>query len=196
MKNKMDTKRALIDAAKALMLERGDFTVKDISALAFTNIAAINYHFGDKGRLVSEALGEIIEEFQAELLDAFDRDFESDQDALETVLNVLPEVYSHYRGAVKYILFADDPVLESGMADKFFFDSSFAGKFISRMPSADIVADPKELFYKYAISISAFLFPLLLEGMNTSAGYMLSLTALKNEDNRRAFIKTIMMLYK
>lgn len=196
MKKRTDTKRALIDATKELMLRKGTFTVKDISSHAFTNVAAINYHFGDKSKLIRDAMVEIIEEFKERLLDSFDREFETDQDALETVLNLLPELYSQYRGAIKYILFADDPELESGMADKFFFDTSFAGKFISRMPSGEANAEPKELFYKYAISIAAFLFPLLLEGMGTSAGDMLSLTALKDEENRRAFIKTIMLLYK
>lgn len=196
MKNRTDTKRLLIDAAKKLLKEKGFFTVKDISEATFTNIAAINYHFSDKNSLIREALNELVEEFKVKLLETFDRDFENDREAIETVLNILPEFYGQYRGAIKYILFADDPELEQGLADRFFFDSSFANTFICRIPSKEERADPRSLFYKYAISISAFLFPLLLEDRSSSADNMLSLTALKDKDNRDAFINTIMLLYK
>lgn len=196
MKNRTDTKRLLIDAAKRLLKEKGFFTVKDISEATFTNIASINYHFSDKNSLIREALNELVEEFKVKLLETFDRDFETDREAIETVLNVLPEFYSQYRGAIKYMLIAEDPELEQGLADKFFFDPSFANTFICRIPSDGTEADPRILFYKYAISISAFLFPLLLEGRSSSTDNMLSLTALKDKDNRDAFINTIMLLYK
>lgn len=196
MKNRADTKRVLIDAAKTLLKEQGFFTIKDISEATFTNIAAINYHFGDKNNLIREALNELIDEFKGRLLETFDREFDNDREAIETVLNLLPEFYGQYKGAIKYILIADDPDLEQGLADRFFFDSAFADSFIRRMPSEDETKDIRVLFYKYAISISAFLFPMLLEGRSSSANNMLSLTALKDRENRDAFIKTIMLLYK
>ena len=148
MKNRADTKRLLIDAAKKLLKEKGFFTVKDISEATFTNIAAINYHFSDKNSLIRTALGELVEEFKEKLLKIFDREFDTDREAIETVLNVLPEFYGQYKGAIKYILIADDPELEQGLVDSFFFDPSFAGGFIQRMPSDGGADDIRVSFYR------------------------------------------------
>jgi AcrR family transcriptional regulator len=50
-----DTRERLLDAAGALFAEHGfrDATIQEISRRAGANIAAVNYHFGDKERLYS-----------------------------------------------------------------------------------------------------------------------------------------------
>lgn len=53
-----DTKRDIILAASSCFANRGykDTTIRSIAAKAGVNIAAINYHFGDKERLYLEVL--------------------------------------------------------------------------------------------------------------------------------------------
>lgn len=53
-----ETRSRLLDAAGEVFSERGfrDATVRDICARAGANVAAINYHFGDKERLYLEVL--------------------------------------------------------------------------------------------------------------------------------------------
>ncbi|MEM7246722.1 MAG: CerR family C-terminal domain-containing protein [Acidobacteriota bacterium] len=53
-----DTKDRLIDAALALFAERGfgQVTIQDIAKRAGANIAAVNYHFGDKARFHAEVI--------------------------------------------------------------------------------------------------------------------------------------------
>ena len=53
-----DTRSRLLDAAGELFAERGfDATnVRDITSLAKTNVAAVNYHFGSKEELYIEAV--------------------------------------------------------------------------------------------------------------------------------------------
>ena len=55
-----DTKSRLLDAAGRIFADKGfdSATIRDISQLASANIAAINYHFGDKQRLYIEAVRE------------------------------------------------------------------------------------------------------------------------------------------
>lgn len=196
MKNRAETKRTLIDATKELLCESESFTVKEISERAFTNVAAINYHFGDKNSLIRVALYELLGEFKHMLLETFDRPFADDKEALETVLQFLLEIYGRYQGAIKYILLAQDPVAESKMVEQFFFDSEFTSAFLRRLSETTGEQDPHMLFYKYSISISAFLFSLLIEGKGSSADDMISLTALQKEENKKAFISTLMLLYK
>jgi AcrR family transcriptional regulator len=53
-----DTRKRLLDAAGELFAERGfaATNVRDITASAGTNIAAVNYHFGNKEHLYIEAV--------------------------------------------------------------------------------------------------------------------------------------------
>ena len=59
-----DTRTRLLDAAMALFAERGfeQTTVATISMQAEANVAAVNYHFGDKQSLYREALRAAYEE--------------------------------------------------------------------------------------------------------------------------------------
>ncbi len=56
-------KHALLNAAKALMEESGQperITSRQIAARAGVNVAMINYYFGSKDALLSQAVGEIL----------------------------------------------------------------------------------------------------------------------------------------
>jgi AcrR family transcriptional regulator len=58
MKTGRDTKTALLQAAKRLLVERGyaGATVRELAAAAGTNIAAVNYHFGSRQKLLNQAV--------------------------------------------------------------------------------------------------------------------------------------------
>ena len=64
-----ETRQLLLDAAGAVFAEHGyrDTTVREICQRAGTNIAAVNYHFGDKEHLYLEVLryshGKALEKF-------------------------------------------------------------------------------------------------------------------------------------
>lgn len=60
-----DTRRRLLDAARDVFAESGyyDATVRDICTRAGVNVAAINYHFGDKLELYTEVLRQSIPSF-------------------------------------------------------------------------------------------------------------------------------------
>jgi AcrR family transcriptional regulator len=52
------TKTALLEAAKQLIRERGyaGTSVRDLTAASGTNLAAVNYHFGSREKLLTQAL--------------------------------------------------------------------------------------------------------------------------------------------
>ncbi len=62
-----ETRRALLAAAGAVFAERGfrEATVRDICDRAGANVAAVNYHFGDKERLYLEVLRQAMAEMNA-----------------------------------------------------------------------------------------------------------------------------------
>jgi AcrR family transcriptional regulator len=53
-----DTKTALLGAAQQLIVERGyaGATVRELASAAGTNVAAINYHFGSREKLLNQAV--------------------------------------------------------------------------------------------------------------------------------------------
>lgn len=60
---KVDTRDRLLDAAEQLVAQQGytNTSMREITARAEANIAAVNYHFGSKEKLVSEMLSRRIE---------------------------------------------------------------------------------------------------------------------------------------
>lgn len=60
--SEQSTRRRLIDAAGQLFAQKGfkETTVRDICDLADANVAAVNYHFGDKEKLYQEVVKYII----------------------------------------------------------------------------------------------------------------------------------------
>ncbi|MFC6013614.1 TetR/AcrR family transcriptional regulator [Nocardia lasii] len=68
----MGTREDLLDAAKQCLAERGyaRTTVRDIVAASGTNLAAINYHFGTRDKLLQQAMLESSAEAVNEILEA------------------------------------------------------------------------------------------------------------------------------
>ena len=65
--NDIETQARLLNAAARLFAARGfeDVTVREICASARANVAAVNYHFGDKLGLYREVVGKAIATMQA-----------------------------------------------------------------------------------------------------------------------------------
>lgn len=70
-----ETREALLRAARKLLAERGyaGATVRELAAVAGTNIAAINYHFGSREKLLNQAIMELFQEW-AERVDEVEVD--------------------------------------------------------------------------------------------------------------------------
>ncbi|KII75861.1 TetR/AcrR family transcriptional regulator [Vibrio renipiscarius] len=72
MTAKQNTKEKILDVAEALFAEQGfnDTSLRTITSKAGVNLAAVNYHFGDKKTLVRAVLGRYLEAFMPAVSDA------------------------------------------------------------------------------------------------------------------------------
>lgn len=191
---RIDTKRVMIDATKDMLRQESRFTVKDICDRAYTNIAAVNYHFGDKENLVRTAMNEILGEFkQSILLLLADEDMSSER-VMASVLNALLDFHMEYRGAVKYMLLKSDEEGVSNLIIDFLLERSFTDSLLRRISRLTGETDRQVLFYKYSIAASAFILPLFLE--ETIGNEYLSLTGLAQPEKRAAFIGQIQRLFQ
>ncbi len=86
-----DTKTRLLDAADRLFIEHGaeQMSLRAVTGLAAVNIAAVNYHFGGKERLLAAVLARRLDPLNAErlaLLEACERAFPGDSLSCEHLL--------------------------------------------------------------------------------------------------------------
>jgi AcrR family transcriptional regulator len=78
-----DTKTALLQAAKRLVAERGyeGTSVRELAAVSGANLAAVNYHFGSREKLLDQAILESFLEWTDSVVRANARTVEGDPDA-------------------------------------------------------------------------------------------------------------------
>jgi len=90
------TKARIVAVAERMIAERGvqQFSIRDITGEAGVNLAAINYHFGSKERLIAEVLARRITVLNAErmaLLDKLEADAAADGEpvGVEAIMDAL-----------------------------------------------------------------------------------------------------------
>ena len=127
MKKSETTSRKLLDTVKELLKTRENITIKDICDKAYINIAAVNYHFGDKDTLINMAVSEIFAELKQQIEVMADNEFESTEQALYTFADLCYNFAAEYSGAVKYMLTTatfehGNSILQQFLQDKKFTD--------------------------------------------------------------------------
>src|SRR2546421_12961401 len=86
-----DTKTRILDAAEVLFMEHGfeATSLRQITAAAGVNLAAVNYHFGSKEELFQAVLTRRLDPMNAErmaLLDEYERDQAGEELSCEKIL--------------------------------------------------------------------------------------------------------------
>lgn len=83
------TKERILSAAEALFAQRGfdGASLRQLTAAAGVNLAAVNYHFGSKEKLVEQVFRRRLDALNARRLDALSRVIGTDNTTLEDVLD-------------------------------------------------------------------------------------------------------------
>ena len=82
------TRERILGAAETLFAQHGfaGASLRQVTAAANVNLAAVNYHFGSKDNLVEEVFRRRLDELNARRLDALARALDAPQPTLERVL--------------------------------------------------------------------------------------------------------------
>lgn len=192
---KTETKRNLIGAVKDLLQSGEDFTVKDISQKAFTNVAAVNYYFGDKNTLVNIALQELIDVYREKIIETLRQDLPSSSEYIESFLTLVSQMYLENKGVIRYIVRADTGN-KSKLMDSILFDEELTRLVYEKMELMTGEKNTEVQFCNYMIALSSFILPLLFECRNDeekSTGFCI--TDLQSEEMRRVFVTQLMKLF-
>lgn len=192
---KKNTKRHLIDAVKELLQSGEDFTVKDISQKAFTNVAAVNYYFGDKNTLVNIAMQELIDVYRKKIIETLRRDLPTSSEYIESFLTLVSQMYLENKGVIRYIV-RTDTGNKPELIDRFLFDDELIRLVYEKMELMTGEKRPEVQFCNYMIALSSFIVPLLFECQNDDEkSISVGLMALQSEDMRRIFVTQLMKLF-
>ena len=126
-----DTKLSLLDAAEAIIAEHGfaGASLRAITSLAGTNLAAVNYHFGSKQKLARAMIARYMGPVNAErmrLLDKVERDSAGGKPSLEALVRAfvgpvvrfggeLPDRGRHFAQICGRAMTQPDPVLRESL---------------------------------------------------------------------------------
>lgn len=192
---KTDTKQNLISAVKELIVSGESFTVKDITKKAYTNVAAINYYFGDKNTLVNLALGEIIDDYRQIVINELKRDRTSNREYIENFLTLVAQMYSANRGVIKFIV-SNDTGDKSTFINRFLFDDELTGLVYDKMELMTGEKRPEVKLCNYMIALSSFIVPLLFDCQNDDGASCMGLSMLQSEEMRSVFVLQLMKLFE
>lgn len=165
-----------IDLIEALGLN--NVTVRAVAEAANVNIAAVNYHFGTKGRLMEVALELTLNNMFEDLEDQVRRLPDDPEPVLRELLEYLME------GGLRY------PNVTRAHVNEMFVSDAKTAPFPTRMatiirPMADVICDrvtgvsKEEALHRCVRGISSVFFPVFFGGFFVPSGALLSADARK-----------------
>lgn len=168
MKVKSGTKEKIFNIAQSLFIERGynNTSLRDITQKADVNLAAVNYHFGDKNSLVQAILDDylvhLMPKVHVQLEQLNLRASYSVEDVLNTIKSPLLDLNKlHPNGMASFLL-----LIASGYSDvqghlRWFIVNHY-GKtlelFKHSMLKANPSIDEESLFWRLHFALGAFVF--------------------------------------
>ncbi|MFI3167018.1 MAG: TetR/AcrR family transcriptional regulator [Bacillota bacterium] len=168
MKKSIETKQLLLSTVKNLLSHTADIKVKDITDTAFVNIAAVNYHFDDKDRLVELAMNEIFVDFKYEINNFDPSQFENFDDAIVAFVRLNFIFVKNHIGFFRKITQSGD------YGNRYFHDEEFIRIISSKFASMNIDKNDMGISATFTsmlaqVVFAALFFPNELEDIENSA---------------------------
>lgn len=155
MKKSIETKQLLLDTVKQLLTYTADIKVKDITESAFVNIAAVNYHFDDKDRLVELAMNEIFADFKYCLNNFETSAFNDTDEAIFEFITIIFQFVSSHIGFFRRIA-------QTGTeGEKYFHEEEFIRISTTQMRALGVEKSTEELTALFASALAQIIFAVL-----------------------------------
>lgn len=163
--SKKDVKEVLLETTKALIKKHGYVTIKDITTHSYMNVAAVNYHFGSKDRLIEAVIIDVLDELKAIISERLHKTKKDENMTLllADMLNVLYSFVAENAGILKYLFLSIDNQLMSAneLFYRFFEDATFTELVYKNLSNAIKSENPNELRARYMIIFSGAILPML-----------------------------------
>lgn len=191
MKKSEETTKKILDAVTELLKTNDNITIKDICDKAYINIAAVNYHFGDKETLINMAVQNIIDSLKKQIEELANKGFESTTQALYLFMDLIYKFAAEYSGAVRYMLNSGTQSQGSSILSQLFADTKFTGFVLGKIKELSPADDNVKLMSKYMMILSAFIFPMMCQyAFQTDGGF-----SINNDEFKKEYINQILKIF-
>lgn len=193
-----EIKRKLIENTKILIQKNATVTIKDIADASYVNIAAVNYHFGSKEKLmkivVEEVLNELKEFVTEQVINV--RDEKTTEEKLEQMMNYIYNFSLENVGLLNYLFLSSEIQSESSsmLIDNFFMDNEFTQLVYKSLAESMNIHNQKELFAKYILLFSSFCIPLFIQISQMKLNGSMKIEMFMDPEFRQYYIKSIMKM--
>jgi len=166
MKNKEDytTKQAILNAALDLMKDEGikRVTIRKIAKIAGVNVALINYYFGSKENLISEAIQSLLTSLK-DTFTIFDDPSLTSTEQIKGFLLQYARIFQQYP-FIAHMVMQENPLIFKSQMEYFnFLNAIGMKKFKNAISEASGEKDPKRLTIMMSHLIGATLLPNLID---------------------------------
>ncbi len=199
MRKEDDMKRHLIETTKTLMRRNGHVTIQEITRASFSNIAAVNYHFGTKDKLIEHVVKETLDHLKKTILDEIDalppgNDIET---TMSRIINVIYGFALENVGIVNHIFWHRDADEQaSNIFIKTFFETNpFTQLVFGKIAAAIGEEDETVVAAKYTLLFSSLSLPIFMQVVE-SASRDKHMHSLKNEHFRKVYIRELLKIIR
>ncbi len=193
-----EIKRKLIENTKILIQKNATVTIKDIADASYVNIAAVNYHFGSKEKLMKIVVEEVLNELKHFVTEQVINvhDGKTTEDKLEQMMNYIYNFSLENVGLLNYLFLSQEIQSESSsmLIDNFFADNEFTQLVYKSLAQAMNIQNQKELFAKYILLFSSFCIPLFIQISQMKLHGSMKIEMFMDPEFRQYYIKSIMKM--
>jgi len=194
----LEIKRKIVENTKILIQKNASVTIKDIAKASYVNIAAVNYHFGNKEKLLTIVINEVLTELKDNITAQVSKieNKLSLEEALEVMITYIYNFSMENIGFLNYLFLTKEIQKESAglLIDSFMNDNEFTRFVFQKLAENEGIENKKEAFAKYIILFASFSIPLFIQITQMKSENPMKIETFKDPEFREYFIKNIIKM--
>jgi len=199
MPNNEDIRKNIIDATRRLIMQKPSITIREIADACYVNVAAVNYYFGSKDRLLAIVLEEIIGEIQGVVTTRLAQ-VAPDAPIEATFEMMIDLIYSYAMsniGVLAYLIMnvENRDSTSRQFIEAFFNDSDFKKIIFVKLREVTGLEDDDALTARYVLIFSCFVIPMLIQLIQDPVNGT-RIADLENEAFKRQYIQQLVRMVR
>ncbi|MDP3131247.1 MAG: TetR/AcrR family transcriptional regulator [Bacillota bacterium] len=199
MPNNEDIRKNIIDATRRLIMQKPSITIREIADACYVNVAAVNYYFGSKDRLLAIVLEEIIDEIQGVVTTRLAQ-VAPDAPIEATFEMMIDLIYSYAMsniGVLAYLIMnvENRDSTSRQFIEAFFNDSDFKKIIFAKLREVTGLEDDDALTARYVLIFSCFVIPMLIQLIQDPV-HGTKIADLENEAFKRQYIQQLVRMVR
>jgi len=194
-----DIRKNIIDVTRRLIMQKPSITIREIADACYVNVAAVNYYFGSKDRLLAIVLEEIIREIKEVVMTRLlqvppETPIEA---TLEMMVDLIYSYAANNMGVLAYLIMnvENRDATSREFIGAFFKESDFKRMVFDKLREATGLNNDEALTARYVLIFSCFVIPMLIQLIQLPDGGT-KIADLRNEEFKRQYIQQLVQMVR